>query len=194
MNALLKKLLWQLIRIGIALFPVIGYEIALRVQFFPVFWPPLGPFDNYGIAPATAIIAVIGWALPGRFKTKAAQEWALNISIGLAVVAFLVYVYMFMAFVRSVETPSYGTQYRSIGTQRNAQIVTKFPNMTDEELLEVAGLEEKGIRKIWKSESVTLARSGLFISYFFTLALSNLAIGLHLRQLSDPLAVATPRP
>jgi low affinity Fe/Cu permease len=191
---LFKKVLWQLVRIGIAFFPVIGYEIALRVQFFPVFWPPMGPFDNYGIAPATAIIAMIGWALPGRFKTKAAQEWGLYFSIGLAILAFLAYVVTFMACVRSVETPNSGTQFRSIGTQRNAEIVKKYPDKSDEELLEIVGLEEKGVRRVWNSRSVTLARSELFISYFFTLAFANLAIGLHLRQLSDPLAAAIPRP
>ena len=191
---LIKKLLWQLARIGVTFFPVIGYEITLRVQFFPVFWPPLGPFDSYGIAPATAIIAMIGWVLPGRFKTKAAQEWALYLSMGLAILAFLAYVIMFMAYVRAVETPNNGTQFRSIGTQRTDEIVKKFPEKSDEELLEIVGLEEKGIRRVWNSGSVTLARSGLFISYFFTLAFSNLAIGLHLRQLSDPLAAAIPRP
>lgn len=192
--ALIKKVLWQLVRLGIAFVPLIGYEIALRVQFFPVLWPPLGPLDKYGIAPATAIIAVIGWALPGRFKTKAAQEWGLNVSIGLAILAFFVYVFMLTKYVTSVETPNNGTQFRSIGTQRSAEILKKFPEKSDEELLEIVGLEEKDIRRIWDSGSVTRARTGLFISYFFALAFSNLAIGLHLKQLSDPLAAAIPRP
>jgi len=185
MMVLLKQLLWQLARIVIPLVPIIGYEIALKVQVFPVFWPPLGPFDKYGIPLAMAIIAIIGWALPGRFKRKRAQEWGLNVSIGLAIFACILYSIACIAYVRSVNPPDVGTQYRSIGTQRSDEILKKFPGRSDEELLEIVGLEEKDIRRIWNSGSVTLARSGLFISYFFALAFSNLAIGLHLRQLSD---------
>jgi hypothetical protein len=135
---------------------------------------------------AMALVAPIGWALPGMFKTKTSQHRGVVVGIGLATVAFFAYAFMFMAFVRSVETPENGTQYRSIGITRNAEIVRKFPNMSDEELLENVGLAETDVRRIWSSESVMLARFGLFISYFCVLAFFNLAIALHIQLTSDP--------
>jgi hypothetical protein len=188
----MKRFWFELLRAGLALLPLIEYEIALHVEIFPVLWPPLGTFDRFGSV-TSAVLAMIAWVLPTMFTTRAAERQAIRRFMALTVISLIAYVVMFLACVRSVETPDNGTQYRSIGIFRTEPFRTKYAGKSDEELLHTVGLEDKGIRTAWTSGSITLARSGLFFFYFVTLASCPTVIGLHLKPLARRYTAAVPR-
>ncbi len=188
----MKRVCFELLRVGLALLPLIEYEIALHVDIFPILWPPLGPFDKFGSV-TSAVLAMIAWVLPARFTTRAAEEKAIRRFMWLTVISLIAYVLMFFACVRSVETPDNGTQYRSIGIFRTEAFRTQYAGRSDEYVLHDVGLEDKGIRTAWTSGSITLARSGLFFFYFVTLASCLTVIGLHLKPLARGYTAAVPR-
>jgi hypothetical protein len=189
----MKRIALELLRFLLALLPLIEYEVALHVEIFPVLWPPLGPFDRFGSI-TSAVLAMLGWVLPGRFTTRAAEEKAIRRFMWLAAVSLIAYAVMFFACVRSVETPDNGTQYRSIGLFRTEVFRTQYAGRSDEYVLHDVGLEDKGIRTAWTSGSITLARSGLFFFYFVTIASCLTVIGLHIKRLARRYTAAVPRP
>ena len=188
----MNRVLFELLRIGLALLPLIEYEIALHFEIFPVLWPPLGPFDKFG-GISSAVLAMIAWVLPALFTTRTAEQKAIRRFVALSVISLIAYVVMFLVCVRSVETPDNGTQYRSIGIFRTELFRTEYGQKSDEELLHIVGLEDKGIRTAWTSGSITLARSGLFIFYFVSLASCLTVIGLHLKPLAKRYTAAISR-
>jgi hypothetical protein len=174
----MKRVWNELMRAGLALLPLIEYEVALHFEIFPVLWPPLGPLDKFGSV-TSAVLATVAWVLPSMFTTRAAEKTATWVFVPLSTISLFVYVVMFLACVRSVETPDNGTQYRSVGFFRSEPFRTAY-----------AG---KGIRTAWTSRSITLARSGLFFSYFLTLASCLTAIGIRVKRLAKPYTAALPR-
>jgi hypothetical protein len=200
LTVLVKRTSWHVVRVIVAFVPLIGYEIALKHDIIPAFWPPLGAFDKYGITPASVAIVLIGWVLPEKFKTKTSQARASNVSGILMVATLVCYVVLALALVKEVKIPGRPgeppppSQYRSIGFERSDEAKTKYPHKSAGELLEVVGLEDKDIERAWTPASIIAARSALFFTYFLFLVTANVTAGLQLKRLSGPLLAGLPRP
>lgn len=171
----------KLLRAGVALLPLAGDKI----QNVPVIWPPLGSIETYAAGLATAIIAIFA-ALPVLFKTKSAAKFGAVVSLLAAVVSLTFYASFLLTYVKGVETPKGSTLYRTLGSQKTAMAEQMFPNYSDEQLLEKAGLTDADIEWAWTPESVKHARLELFISYVAGLASINFAIGAIARARTDP--------
>lgn len=197
-----KKYFWPVVyflfRFLVSLTPWIGYELARRHDFIPPLWPPLGPFGMLAIAPATIAITLLGWILPEVFETEAGQRKAFKACFILMLVAMVCYTILGFDLVKEVKFP--GTPggpppapvYLSVGFSRTAQAKAKFPHDSDGELIEDTGLEDKGMELGWTHGSVVAARFSLFFTYFLFLASANVAAGLHVKRLSDPLIAKLP--
>lgn len=166
----------KFLRAGIALLPLAGD----KVQNVPLIWPPLGSIETYMAGLAAVLIGIVG-ALPISFRTKTiAKAWA-RAGLLFAFVSLLVYGGFLLRYVKSVETPHNGTQYRTVGGQRTAEAFQKFPASSDEEILEQAGLTDGDIERMWTPSSVWFARLGLFASYLAALTSVNFAVGAFAR-------------
>jgi hypothetical protein len=196
-----KRYFWPtaylLLRVLFSLLPWIGYELARRHDV-PALWPPLGPFGELAIGPATISITLLGLMLPESFETEAGRRMAFKVCFILMLVAMSFYTVLGFALVKEVKLP--GTPgspppapvYLSVGFCRTAQAKTKFPHDTDGELIEDVGLEDKGMEAGWTHGSVIAARFSLFFTYFLFLASANVTVGLHVKRLADPLLANLP--
>jgi hypothetical protein len=174
------KILSKLLRAAIAALPLAGD----RIQHVPLIWPPLGSIETYAAVAAAAIIAAFG-ALPMFFRTKSQARLTAAISIGLAFSSLFPYGYFLSRYVKRVETLRDGIQYRTIGSQRSAEALQKLPGKSDEEILEIAGLTDGDIERMWTPESVEQVHLELFVSYLACFALVNFAIGAFARGSPD---------
>jgi hypothetical protein len=102
------------------------------------------------------------------------------------------YAHFLAAYVVRVETKKYGDQYRTVGSEKSAKALRDYPGESDERLLEIAGLNDGDIEKMWTPSSVRRARVELFISYLATLCLMNFALGAHKRSLGAVPPTAAP--
>jgi uncharacterized membrane protein len=161
---------------GFASLPIIGP----KVLHTPYVWPPLGSFETFAAPTATAVIAIVG-ALPSFFKQfDTWRKWrgnGLGMSVILVIVALFFYVLLLLSYVKGVETPNNGTQYRTVGSQRTQKAQDLFHDQSDEKILEQAGLSDGDIEEMWTSSSVREARLQLFSSYLVALMALNFAIG-----------------
>ncbi len=164
------------IRWAVALLPFVGYKI----QSVPAMWPPIGSLAIYGASSAAALTGAFG-KLPSIFETKATAKKAALCAFAIALFALIAYGFLLSKFVKGVETPNNGVQYRTIGSQRTIEALQIFPGQSDEEILEKAGLNEGDIERMWTPSSVEHAQFGLFISYLVLLGSFNFAVGSYSR-------------
>jgi hypothetical protein len=187
-----------LIRFLVSLMPWIGYELALRHDFIPALWPPLGPFARLAIGSATISITLLGWILPEAFETDSVQRKALKACFILIIAAMICYAILGFHLVKEVRFP--GTPgdpaptpvYLSVGFRRTDQAKAKAPNKTDVQLIQDVGLDDRDIEKVWTHGSVVAARFSLFFTYFLFLAAANVIAGLNVKRLADPLLAKLP--
>lgn len=152
--------------------PVVGASLNHLSGFPPILWPPLGSINFYASALATALIASVGF-YPIRSIEKGVWKRRAVFGLIVCVVSLLAYAYFLSTFVKAIETPNNGTQYRTVGSQRTEMALNRFPGATDGQLLRVAGLNDDDIEKMWTPSSVTWARLKLFLSYLFGLTSIN---------------------
>jgi hypothetical protein len=151
--------------------PLIGYAWKLHVV-----WPPLGSIEVYAATSAVAIIAALG-ALPGLFGAPtSAKKWATG-GILAALLPLGCYAFLLTKYVKAVETPNNGTQYRTIGGQLTPLALKTYPGESPEGILAKNGLTDGDIERMWTPTSVECARLELFLSYVLTLGLFNFARG-----------------
>jgi hypothetical protein len=163
----------KIIRCGITASPLLGYKI----QNIPVIWPPLGGIEKYAASAALIFIAVAG-LLPSIVTKRITAKICMCGSIVVCLAALTVYACLISKYVVSVETPNNGTQYRTIGSQRTAEAIRMFPGESDQRILQIAGLNDGDIEKMWTPSSVRTARVELFLAYVLTLCALNFAVGL----------------
>ena len=167
------------VRWAVALLPLVGY----KTQSVPLVWPPIGSIAVFGASAAVAITGAFG-KLPSIFETKKNAKKGMLYALTVALLALIAYSFLLSKFVKKVETPNSGVQYRTIGSQRTAEARQKFPGKSDEEVLKVAGLNDGDIERMWTPSSVQHARFGLFISYLVLLGSFNFAVGSYSRASS----------
>jgi membrane protein implicated in regulation of membrane protease activity len=170
---------WRLRTAGAAISSIPLAGAALQYSLFakPILWPPIGGVEIYAAPLATALVAVFG-AIPAWSKGKAATRIWLAVSIFLVLLSLIAYVYLLSTFVKEIETPDNGTQYRTIGSQRTAKAIRLFPDKSDGQILKIAGLEEDDIENMWTISSIREVRSELFFSYLLGLCSINFILGL----------------
>lgn len=156
--------------------PLIGWKL----EPFPVVWPPLGSIETYAAPLAATIIAVFG-ILPSFFNSNAAtKKWmriGVPFAICVAIISLFAYVCFLLTYVKGVETPNNGTQYRTVGSQRTTIAQQRFSRESDAKVLEIVGLTDGDIEKMWTSDSVREARLELFVSYLVGLMSINFVLG-----------------
>lgn len=174
------KLLSKVLRAAVAALPLAGD----RIRHIPLIWPPLGSIETYAAVAAAAVIAVFG-TLPMFLRTKAQAKLAAAVGVGLAFFSLFPYGYFLSKYVKRVETPKDGIQYRTVGSRRTAEALQKLPGKTDVEILQIAGLTDGDIERMWTPESVEHVHLELFLSYMTCFALVNFAIGAFARGSPD---------
>jgi hypothetical protein len=157
--------------------PLIGWKL----EPLPVVWPPLGSIETYAAPLAATIIAVFG-ILPSVFNNNAAtKKWmriGVPLAICLAIISLFAYVCFLLTYVKGVETPNNGTQYRTVGSQRT--VIAQHPpysHESDAQILEIVGLTDGDIEKMWTPSSVREARLELFVTYLVGLMSINFVMG-----------------
>lgn len=170
------KCLNVLFRWAVALLPLIGLLIHKEAHDVPVVWPPIGSIATYG-APAAVVIAGLLGLMPRFFKTKGKAKLAMAVGVFVALASLFVYGYLLSKYVVRVQTPYNGTQYRTIGSQRTPEALQMFSGYSDERILEIAGLNDADIERMWTTSSVRRARLELFICYVLCLASINFSLG-----------------
>jgi hypothetical protein len=175
-----RKIGSKLLRLAIAVVPAAGDKI----RNLPLVWPPLGSIETYAAGVAVVVIGFFG-ALPVLIKTKSHAKKGAKIGLGLSLASLFIYGFFLLTYVKGVETPKNGVQYRTIGSQRTDEAEQKFPGKSDAEILQNAGLTDGDIERMWTPSSVSHARIGLFISYILCFAAANFAIGAFSRASPD---------
>jgi len=89
-----------------------------------------------------------------------------------------VYVGLAERLIVGVEWPAQNTVlYASVGTVRTDFANRTFAGKTDSYMLAQEGVTDESVNELWTPESVSLARSKLFFSYFGLFCLFNACIG-----------------
>ena len=146
----------------------------------PLVWPPLGGFEAYAAIAGAAVIGAFGIA-PTLLKTMKRAKLQGFVSLSIALVLFIVYGYFFITRVQGVAIPGDGMRYFTIGTVRTEAAMREFPNATNEQLIEAAGLREGDLERAWTASSIKLAELELLISYVCLMASANYCIGAFTR-------------
>jgi len=163
----------RLLRTVIASVPLAGEKLNLPA----IVWPPLGSIEAYAARAATGIIAAFA-ALPSLiFRKKSSAKIGAAAGIIVASVSLCFYAHFLTEYVKRIDTPHNGVQYRSVGSTRTELANRNFPGASDEYILQQNGLEDADIKEMWTSASVDRARLDLFISYVLTLASFNFFLG-----------------
>lgn len=171
-------MLLRIIRFLLAASPL----VAAYKRIYPL-WPPLGSLDTFGPYFAFVVAALLGEAaLHSRTKKKALSIGIL--SIVCAGMAVSVYAFLIERYVIPVNLPDGGTVYRSVGNERTAFASSNFRTEADQRLLQIGGLEDDGIEKMWTSDSVVKVRVEIFFCYLVALAAIDCAIGSFTRSAS----------
>jgi hypothetical protein len=161
----------RLLQVAVPAVPAIGCIAKLHI-----IWPPLGSIEAYAATLAVAIIAVFG-VLPPKIATEtSARAWAVGSAL-IAIMPLALYASLLVKYVKGVETPHNGTQYRTIGSQLTPLALQTYPGESPENILKQNGLTDGDIEKMWTPASVERARFELFLSYALALGLFNFARG-----------------
>ncbi len=162
-------------RIAIAVVPYFGHK-AIDSHLI---WPPIGSMETFAVPLAVILIGVFGVA-PALFRTKSRAKVGFAVALVASMGSLFVYSYL-QNYVIRVDTPFNGTQYRAIGSQRSEECLRKLPGKSDEEILEIAGLKDGDIKRMWTPDSVFEVRLELFTAYLVGLASLNFALGAFAR-------------
>jgi hypothetical protein len=138
-------------------------------------WPPIGSVVQYAAGAASVLILLIG-KLPRLPDSKISTVNWFKWGLLTAVLGLVGYAYCLITYVKEVETPKDGIQYRAVGSERTAAAANCPPQSSDQDLLKCAGLEDADIEKVWSPGSVRRARLELFLSYIVFLGSINLMI------------------
>ena len=167
-----------IVRTVLSVLPLTGYLPILtneKVQTPQILWPPIGSVVIY----AAGIAAVLIWAigeLPKLSVKKAADRYWFAGGIAAALLSLGWYALLLIAYVKGVETPFNGLQYRTVGSVRTPVADRCTPNKTDQDLLRCGGLEDGDIEELWTPSSVYRVRFELFMSYILVLGSINVVI------------------
>jgi hypothetical protein len=162
--------------VPIAASPVGASLVGDKSQRLPLIWPPVGSLMVYAVPLASLIVGLVGWTLPKLLKKRASARFSV-LSLGLAFVSLFLYFYLVSRYVKEVETPHNGTQYRTIGSVRTVDAQKMFSKMSDQDLLKTGGLEDGDIETMWTPFSVLRVRLELLITYVLCLSFVNFVMG-----------------
>jgi hypothetical protein len=165
----------QGIRVFIALAIGTSPAIGNKLQAVPFIWPPVGTLTLEADT-AAAVVALFG-LFPFIIKTKRASRIWVVIGGFATVAALVTYSYLHNRYVVAVPTRHAGIQYRTIGSQRSEECLRKFSSKPNEQVLEIAGLDDGTIERMWTPSSVQRVRLQLFLSYIALLCSLNFALG-----------------
>jgi hypothetical protein len=176
-----------LFRLAIAAAPYFAHKTSDS----PLVWPPIGSIETFAVPMAVILIGVFG-AAPALFRTKSRAKFGFSAALVATVGSLVFYTYL-QKYVIRIDTPFNGTQYRTIGSQRSDECLRKLPGKSDEEILEIAGLSDGDIKRMWTPNSVFEVRLELFIAYLMGLASLNFTLGALARATGQALGAASPR-
>jgi len=162
-------------RIAIAVIPYFGHKAIDN----HLVWPPVGSMETFAVPMAVILIGVFGVA-PELFRTKSRAKIGFVVGLFAAMSSLFFYAYL-QRYVIRVDTPYNGTQFRTVGSQRSEECLRKLPGKSDEEILEIAGLTDGDIKRMWTQDSVFETRLELFSAYLIGLASLNFALGAFAR-------------
>jgi len=171
-----RTLTLRTFQIIVVVLPLTGYlPLYTNIHPPPLLWPPIGSVAVYASGIATMFVGLIGSLI--KFSRRSPSS-ILKFSLSAAFIALCGYVILLSTYVKGVETPNNGTQYRAVGNKRTDLAKVCYPNEvspSDEELLKCGGLNEGDIERMWTASSVRLIRLSLFLSYVVVLGSLNLA-------------------
>ncbi len=162
-------------RFAIAVAPFFGQ----KANDSHLIWPPIGSMGTFAVPMAVILIGVFG-AGPALFRTKSRAKLGFAAALVVTASSLLLYTYL-QKYVVRVDTPFNGTQCQTIGSQRSEECLRKLPGKSDEEILEIAGLTDGDIKRMWTPDSVFGARLELFTTYLIGLASLNFTLGAFAR-------------
>jgi hypothetical protein len=163
--------------VPIAASPFGSYIVGKSTQRIPLIWPPVGSLVIYAVPLASIVIGLVGWVLPKQFS-KNVNVKLRTASVCLALVSLFAYSYLVLKYVKEVDTPENGAQYRTIGSERTAAVQKQFPPTTsDVDLLKMGGLDDGSIETMWTPSSVLWVRLRLLVTYVLCLSSVNFAVG-----------------
>ena len=130
-------------------------------------FPPLGVAD----APARVGTVILALATTyfvffsrGLWRRK--DFWVITSAAALAILSFILYLTLYMRFVRTIDIPSEGTSISvTVGYERTDFAKFTFDSDTDWDILRQRGTDEEEIWRLWTTRSILLARLGLYISH-----------------------------
>jgi hypothetical protein len=166
-------------RFAIAFVPYFGH----KANDSHLIWPPIGSMETFAVPMAVILIGLFG-AAPKLFRTKSRAKLGFATALFVTVISLFLYAYL-QRYVIRVDTPFNGTQYRTIGSQRSEECLRKLPGKSDEEILEIAGLSDGDIKRMWTPDSVFQVRLKLFTTYLIGLASLNFALGAFARATGE---------
>jgi len=163
----------------LVLLPLAGYLPSLTKNALSaphILWPPIGSVVEYASGIATVFVGLIGSLSK---LSRRSPDMVFKAAVLAAFLALFAYGFLLSTYVKGVETPNNGTQYRTVGTERTGLAKVCYPNESnpsDEELLKCGGLNDGDIERMWTPSSVRWVRFDLFLSYVALLGSLNLAI------------------
>jgi hypothetical protein len=164
----------------VTVLPLAGYVTAKKFPNAHLVWPPLGGVEAFAAALAVAVIALFG-KIPRLFRTKGGAKKAAVVAVFVAFASLVGYGALLSKYVVKIETPNSGTQYKSIGSELTPKARQMFPDESPGRILEIAGLDDGDIERMWTPSSVHRARLELFVSYLLSLAAVNFAAASYTR-------------
>jgi len=160
----------------LALTPLTGYlplASSGKLGASRFLWPPIGSAVVYAAGIAAALVVAIG-KLPLVFRPKS-KAWFVG-GLVTTLIALGFYASLLLTYVKGVDTPYNGTQYRAVGKIRTPTAERCPEHTSDEDLLKCGGLEDASIETLWTASSVRQVRLELFISYVLLLGSLNVLI------------------
>jgi hypothetical protein len=121
----------------------------------------------------SAVFATLAYRLIRNDVTKAKIGYYRAIALIVVLLSGSIYSYLLISYVKGVETPDNGIQYRTVGSERSERTKGLLPGALDAEILKIAGLADSDIEKMWTPASVERVRFELFISYLVALLSLN---------------------
>jgi hypothetical protein len=149
--------------------PIVGYNVRSLLGL----WPPVGgSVKVYAVAGITLFVILIGRLAHGVIKNRTI---AIRISLLCAVIlaaSLCWYVHFVSNYVVSVH-PGGDTIYVAIGSERTVEALRDWPQLTDQDLVQKAGLYDGSIERMWTKSSVQSVRLNLLFSYALVLSAAN---------------------
>lgn len=130
-------------------------------------FPPLGIADapaRFGTVSLALAVTYLVFFSRGLWRHK--DFWVITSAVGLSVLSLVLYLTLYMRFVRTIDIPSKGTSISvTVGYERTDFAKSTFGSDTDWEILRQRGTEEEEIWRLWTTRSILLARLGLYTSH-----------------------------